>query len=309
MRASLARRGLTLVELLMVVTIVVILTSVAIPLARVVNEDRKVREASRIVNAFLAGAQARAYERGRPVWVVLARENGNMCFKLALAETPPPYSGDVVNARAFYNSGSNTVTFGSGHANQLPQLVTAGDLIRFNYQGLYYPITTTPTGASLVITEPAGQSGAPAPPAAAGVGMAFQIFRKPTPSLASPVQMPRAVCIDLQVSGLGAGAAGVDGEFKGASATDASSVMFSFSPAGRLDQVQYQGGTSQATSSVCLLIGYVDKIGLGNLSNPKSIWVSINPTTGLVRTTDNVASSTIAASRQWATNSENLGGR
>ena len=60
-------RGMTLVELMMVISIMTILMAVAIPLIRPAFQDRQLREASRQINAFFAGAKARAAETGRPL--------------------------------------------------------------------------------------------------------------------------------------------------------------------------------------------------------------------------------------------------
>ena len=58
------RHGLTLVELLMVITIMTILMVVAIPMIRPAFQDRNLREAARQVNTFLRVAQARAARTG-----------------------------------------------------------------------------------------------------------------------------------------------------------------------------------------------------------------------------------------------------
>src|SRR5688572_12398353 len=71
-------RGITLVELLVVVMIMVLLMSVAIPLLKQPLADRKLREAARQVTAFLQTAQAQAAERGRPVAVMFLRASSDI---------------------------------------------------------------------------------------------------------------------------------------------------------------------------------------------------------------------------------------
>jgi len=53
------------------------------------------------VTAFLGAAKARAVQLGRPVGIVIERENGQaFAFRMAQVEVPPPYSGDIVGSKA-----------------------------------------------------------------------------------------------------------------------------------------------------------------------------------------------------------------
>jgi prepilin-type N-terminal cleavage/methylation domain-containing protein len=74
-RASRATRlnGLTLIELLVVIIILTTLVSAAIPLLSPTNDDRRLREASRGVNAFISAAQMKAIQLQRPFGVALKR--------------------------------------------------------------------------------------------------------------------------------------------------------------------------------------------------------------------------------------------
>lgn len=104
-RLSTARRGLTLVELLMVIAVMTILMAVAIPLVRPAFEDRQLREAARLTNTFFAGAQARAAETGRPVgvWIEAMGDptlpNARYAVRLHLAEVAPSFTGTTLGAR------------------------------------------------------------------------------------------------------------------------------------------------------------------------------------------------------------------
>src|SRR5688572_7008816 len=57
---SSARRGMTLVELLVVIVILTTVVAAAIPIMAPSNVDRQLREASRTLNTYITGAQARA---------------------------------------------------------------------------------------------------------------------------------------------------------------------------------------------------------------------------------------------------------
>ena len=54
------REGLTLIELLAVIIILTTIVAAAIPIMAPSNDDRRLREATRGLNTFISGAQARA---------------------------------------------------------------------------------------------------------------------------------------------------------------------------------------------------------------------------------------------------------
>jgi type II secretory pathway pseudopilin PulG len=103
-----ARRAMTLTELLVVVSIVVLLSGILVPLIQPVLRGQRVREASRQLNVYLAGAQARAVELGRPagIWIERAgHEAGDplnswyTSYRIYPAEQPEPYTGDLLESR------------------------------------------------------------------------------------------------------------------------------------------------------------------------------------------------------------------
>lgn len=158
------RRGMTLVELMIVIAVMAILIGAALPLMRTSLEDRKVREASRQVNTLFSLAKAKAAETQLPVGVKIEER------VLTIMQTPPPYAGDVVAAPCLlldqlqYVPGTGwaggmsdgfaeTAQFSVGNCGSLNGLVKVGDFIRFDAKGPYYRITGkrintgTPTGS------------------------------------------------------------------------------------------------------------------------------------------------------------------
>ncbi len=172
-------RGVTLVEMLIVITIIVILTVAAIKVVQPTGE-RRVREAVRAVNVYISSAQHRAIEIGRPCGVIFHRANGTnfptASTVLDQCEVPPPFSGDQINAvvkvqnwtfRTDYWTDANgyqhpwpywdndttnpppvlktIVLKVQVHAGDFPNLLLKyGDLMQLNGQGPYYVIIQDP---------------------------------------------------------------------------------------------------------------------------------------------------------------------
>ena len=97
-----AARGVTLVEMLIVMVIVLSLTAMTVPVMAPMLSQRKTREAARMVSVFINGARNRALQLGRPYGIMLERIPGmeQGCVTLSYAEVPDPYCGMYVNSAA-----------------------------------------------------------------------------------------------------------------------------------------------------------------------------------------------------------------
>lgn len=144
-----ARHGVTLLEVLVVVTIMLILLAVMVPRLRPMMEQRRIREASRIASGVFYAARSRAMETGRPVGVALERlpSQPEACITLKMVEEPPPYAGDTLGAKArvrrlesstLYQVQLNVTDVASMLTQTLP--VTVGDFITFESQGVRYRV-------------------------------------------------------------------------------------------------------------------------------------------------------------------------
>jgi prepilin-type N-terminal cleavage/methylation domain-containing protein len=97
-------RGLTLIELLVTIVIMVTVLAGALPLLSPNNNARKLREASRQLNSLLSQAQAQAARDGRAVGVAF-REAGasapfsGMALEAYLIAEPPPFAGFSQHSR------------------------------------------------------------------------------------------------------------------------------------------------------------------------------------------------------------------
>lgn len=139
-----ARSGMTLVELLVVVGIILLVASIAIPAFQPAAEQRPLREGARLLKSLLEGARLDAMESGRPVGVLLERlpQNPNACFVAYQVEAfTQRYGGETVTARvrvAIHPSGDLVLRVGTGAIAD--DLIQPGDLMQLNHQGPWYPV-------------------------------------------------------------------------------------------------------------------------------------------------------------------------
>ncbi len=306
---------MTLIELVMVVSLLLLLAAIAIPSVQMAVEGRRVREAARAVNVYLGSARNRAMATGSPVGVAFQRSTNeaNLCMTLDQVEAPPPYAGDTVSARA-------RVAFASGAFRaQLsefnPNMVRPGDRIQFNHQGSWYRINSVAGGTVTMDYDPNRQYPWPNVPQLSAP-MPYEIRRQPSlpgttglhASIAKPLQLPLDAVVDLGFSGtqssptLFAGGTGP--------------IVIMFSPNGGLDRVYHGTSEIPPTDRVFLLIGKRERIppadaedGLANWQDLENLWISISPQTGLVNTAEMAPGAGVAAARAFAAQSDSMGGR
>lgn len=105
------RQALTLVELLVVITILVVLLAALAPVFRAGLEERKLAEATRGLSGAIMKAKALAAETNRPVGIAFERLdstvplinpiNALQSTDIYIVEIPIPYSGDMDDATCF----------------------------------------------------------------------------------------------------------------------------------------------------------------------------------------------------------------
>ncbi len=131
---------MTLVELLVVVGIILLLLTLVVPRVQPRIEENRLREAARAVNVFLAAARVRAIESGRPVGVAFERlsEQPNACRVVSQIQFPPPYAGEMLDARvrvALRDPQSGIVLAKVRQGDIADRLIRPGDRIRFGHIG------------------------------------------------------------------------------------------------------------------------------------------------------------------------------
>lgn len=365
------RGGFTLVELLVVILIVGILAGIALPVILPTLDTRRLREASRTVTSYLNGARDTAMRNGRPVGVMFerfsvtddggtTRQQPKMSIVLRQVEVPPPYAGDTIASRALIADGKVIGLGGvtkdamgvwnvTGPDLGMTRVIRPGDLIRFNYQGAYYSVSSTsldPVDSRFLIApsisepwtiKPLGvvpmhiQAATNSPPQNR-ISLPFQIFRQPVKSANPAMQLPESLVIDMEYSGFNAN----ETQFAPKDPTDVYPVIVMFSPAGHVDRVYATGdvagvptpGTIPIRGPIHLLLGKRERLDntwaagqigddMSNLQDLENFWISIQPQSGLI-TSSNVGAIDAAAtqpadalkqSRVFAESAQALGGR
>jgi prepilin-type N-terminal cleavage/methylation domain-containing protein len=293
------RGAFTLIEMLIVISILMILAGAAANVMRPALDGRRIREAARAVNVYLSSARNRAMETGRPCGVILRRFNNTAAvMNLDQCEVPACYSGELESSTATVSSNGSTVTANLGAAPPAG-VVNSGDLIQFNYQGPLYKIDSP--GATITASLYSSQDQAIP---WTGQSVPYRIFRSPSKASvmslqAQPLQLPAASIVDLNASS-------IDGTppllFSTSTTAD---VMITFAPNGSVDRVYINNSPVLVSQPIFLLIGKNENLG-SNEQDVTNFWVAINPQTGLV-TTDMVAAG--SDPRQFIRDAQGMGGK
>ena len=290
------RRGVTLVELLVVIFILLAVTAAAIPVVFPAIQNRRIREASRLVTSYFAGARDHAMRSGRSTGVLIERFEGlpQMGIVLSEVEVQAPYAGDTTLSRIKITGG--VVTLPSGDSS-FQTLVRPGDLLKLDFKGPLYKIGD-PLAPDWNLD--------PVPRDTPPDGVPFQIFRQPAKTARAPLVLPESIAIDLLFSGDA-------GElFAPANPSDPTPVIIMFSPTGVVDRLYHSEGappvlqSEPPTGPIFLLLGRREKMPLdlsdnsmpirdrpvndleqNNLVDLTNLWISIQPQTGHIASTEN----------------------
>ena len=323
------RRGMTLVELLIVIAILGLLAVTVLPALSTTTDARRSREAARSVSSYVAKAQSRAI--GRPEWAGLwltppaSIPLASFSIDLYLAAVSPLFRGDSPSAfvRGSPAPAGSTFNITAGSLQSLTPTVNVGDLVRFDGQLPWYEYVN-PTTIQLRDSggDNVNQTSLNTPWPASAVPHTFEVLRRPIRP-GSPMTIADGRCVDLGWSGCGG-------------STPASYLPFGNSPGpisilfdgtGRLRQLFYGAARHPVVGPVYLLIGRTDRAGnnpavLSNTDDSvganwqysDSYWIAIDPMTGIARTAEctrqaGLASDNVFASQSFIRSEISSGGR
>ncbi|MDO4574576.1 MAG: hypothetical protein Q4D98_05120 [Planctomycetia bacterium] len=270
------RRGLTLVELLVVAGLMVLLISVSIPVLNPMGEGRLARETVRGVQQALETARMRAIRLGRPCGVTLNLfdKDNRISFVMDQVTAPP----NVETTCTVSESGISSIEW-------LPIPLKVGDRIQLNHSGPWFRYTGsgwnygdyrlyTASNVDCTIRY------APVPESASAFSKVLGIDPSYT--------LPKGMVIDLYYSGNTLG---------GTWGTPTSPPTILFHPDGTVSLNRNGSDVSlySADSRIYLLIGRWDRglqaaeDGQHNTQDPNAFWVVIAPRTGMVTSVVNNA--------------------
>ena len=213
------RSAVTLIELLVVVAILSVLTAIMIPRLRVINKDRNIREAARVVGSAFAKVNARAINDGMAGLMIECNNNfldaGGSSFagtRMYTLRSVPPFIGDDAGAQATIGAVTTNVDGEQVMAIAIPlplehtatnPLVQAGDQVRLNHSSVLYSVDAVPGGVPLGISLNLGLSGygQVRPALVAGSTVPFVVYRQPRKLESSRVDLPDGYMIDFRYSG------------------------------------------------------------------------------------------------------------
>ena len=287
--------GMTLVELLVAVSIMVLLVAVSIPMFKPMLDSQKTAEGARTVATALQRARIKAMETGQPHGIRFERlaevNELNVSVRLFLVKPPKPYTGNAGDTVTVNNAtGGLTVSSDWSVAG-----VNSGDFIQFNYQGKYYKLSGT--GTTWVARAEDGTY--PPTDAVSPLAVPFRIRRGPVGggspnlrmALAPSMVMPRSTIVDLQWSGRNITNPPNLLEFDDNTSLDPVVVMFA--PNGTVDDVYFGSVLPRSNALIHFCIGEWERgisvgheDGRNNIQTASNFWVTVNPRTGEVRTAE-----------------------
>jgi prepilin-type N-terminal cleavage/methylation domain-containing protein len=307
------RRGMTLVELLVVISIMVALLAFAVPRIALDRTERRIRAASDIVVAALNTARYRAIETGRPCGVLFEEDLDweGSCRVLKQVEVPPPFAGLSYDSKMQLTNIPST----DGHAwykatvsfDDIGQdLVSSGDRIQFNHKGHWYRIHSKTDNKTAMTSDLVFISVLPVPHVPPfPYPVEYSIQTRPTVTYDPPSVLPDGAAVDLVASGFAEKLFDVGG-----------SITILFNPNGEVQSLYYLDPTGRKQeriqSPIYLLVGQsanvpkpfppaevgrvfgkakpdVEEEKKPNWQILKSRWVQILPSSGDVKAALNAA--------------------
>ena len=312
-----SRRGMTLVELLVVAAIIGTLLAISIPLLKPMLESRKTSNAAQVLAVAFQQARMKSMQDGKSCGVRLVpfETAPSTAIQLRLQKgTPPPdfvnppdvrvkvENGEIIPYR-FSDSEWKAVKW--SEVGKARDHFLLGYAVQFNHLGRFVAIEYIAAEDKFKLQSPYDGLNLPDMHDSNTMNdaMEYRITRLAVTALAwiPPVVMPRGTVVDLVFSG--GETVGFDGGDKTSDGAPAffapgDDVVVMFSPAGHVDLLYINGAPRKVNEMLYFCVGEWDRqVDAGgnslaedkktNLEAPATYWVSLHPKTGGTRIAEN----------------------
>lgn len=300
------RSGVTLIEMLVVVAIMMFMLGIAAPMFRPDQNGSVARDTARALNAYIQEARAKAMATGRPCGVAFIPFGTytSACVVAQQVECPPLYTGESYQSTVTVTKSNNATPLTLSFNDASADWTKSGNMIRLGGHGVWYEMTG-PTGCrkpEKIKQEDWGPDADFRPWTTGNWTTTYEIQAAPiaqaknylqSVGMAEPLKVIRGSAIDLYYSKM------ENAELKNNAATP---TIIMFNPTGEMGTCYKPGGRGGGTSvftpseKIYILCGQWDRAlqafqpedGKRNNQTFDSYWIIIDPSTGISSIEQNI---------------------
>lgn len=293
---------MTLVELLVVVSILVLLSAAVLPNLAGREGTRAVQLASTNVSAQFAKAQSVAISRkaSHGIWLDPLPSNAAACIDLYYSDVPDPYRGDTFDAKFTVtppppSAAPTTATLTPTPAGCVASLASPsfgnftnpGNLVQFNDCGPLYDFLLSGAWTARLRAATSQTPANSLWPSPAPAAHRFAVYRLPTRA-GQPLTLPAGMAIDVAWSGIATSRFGtvalagdgsttspltddwlIDTDYRNASIGSPATIAVLYDASGAFSEMCFIANAATASTTratpqgpLYLLVGRVDRCGL-----------------------------------------------
>ena len=290
------RSGVTLIEMLVVVAIMMFMLAIAAPMFHPDQDSAVARDTARSLNAYIQEARAKAMATGRPCGVAFIPFEGypSACVVAQQVESPPLYTGETYDSTVTVQKSNAATPLSLNFNDASANWTKSGNMIRLGGRGVWYEMTSA--NSCKLQSGDANRPDADFRPWTSGNWTTtYEIQAAPIAQtknylqsigMAEPFKVVRGSAIDLYYSGVGS-----TGQM---SNTANYPIIIMFTPTGEVGfcyrLTSGRGGATNAvpTDKIYILCGQWDRAlsaftpedNLRNFQTLDSYWIVIDPATG-----------------------------
>ena len=295
--AAIKRSGVTLIEMLVVVAIMMFMLGIAAPMFRPDQAGSVARDTARALNAYFQEARAKAMSTGRPCGVALIpfETYPSACVVAQQVEAPPLYTGETYNSTVTVsgNGTAPTLKFTNASANWTQK----DNMIRLGGRGVWYQMTSA-TACQLQTGDSTRPDASFRPWTSGNWTTTYEIQAAPVSQaknylqsigMAEPLKVIRGSAIDLVYSKVGN---------VNINNNTVRPIIIMFTPTGEVGLCYRlsNGANSTPTNKIYILCGQWDRAltafqpedGKRNHQTFDSYWIIIDPATGISTIEQNI---------------------